>query len=109
MSEYAKITEGQIQFAPRKLPRKIEIDGELVDFITTNPTGEMLAEAGFLPIVWTEQPDDAPAGYCYEAGWAEDDGQIVQTWTLVEDPNADEISAEEALELLTGGEADEED
>lgn len=109
MSEYAKITEGQIQFAPRQLPRKIEIDGELVDVITTNPTGEMLAAAGFLPVVRSDPPDDAPEGYYYAAGWAEDDGQIVQTWTLVEDPNADDISAEEALEILTGGEADEED
>lgn len=101
----AKIIDGVFTPSPRKIRR--EIDGE--QYTTYNPTDEMLDEQGWLTVVETDPPDDAPEGYYYAAGWAEDDGQIVQTWTLVEDPNADDISAEEALEILTGGEADEED
>lgn len=109
MSQYAKLVDGQIQYAPKQIPRQLEVDGELVDFITTNPTDEMLEEAGYLPVAYTNPPGDAPEGFYYEPGWEEQDGSIVQTWELVEDPYADDISAEEAMEILTGGVADEED
>ena len=93
----AKLIDGQLVYAPRKIQR--EIDGET--YITYNPTDEMLAEAGWLNVVETPIPGDAPEGWHYEANYTEDGGQIVQGWVLVQDP--DEISDSEALEIIMGG------
>lgn len=92
----AKIIDGEIVFAPRKIVR--EIDGEM--YTTYNPTDEMLADAGWLTVVETEPPE-APEGYHYEATYTEDDGEIVQGWVLVED--SDDISDSEALDIIMGG------
>ena len=102
---YAKLIDGALRMAPRKIDKTI--DG--VPFVIFNPTDEQLAEAGWLPIVWTDMPDDAPEGRHYEETYSEVDDQIVQGWTLVQDPDPDdvEISAEEALALILGGNADE--
>lgn len=86
---YAKIIDGAIVYAPRKIQR--EIDGEL--YTTYNPTDEMLADAGWLPVVYTDPPDDAPDGWHYESGFVENNGEIVQSWTLMQD----EITEESAL------------
>lgn len=93
----AKIIDGQIVFAPRKIER--EIDGET--YITYNPTDEMLAEQGWLLVIETDPPGDAPEGYHYEDTYTEDGGAIVQGWVLVQDP--DDISDSEALEIIMGG------
>ena len=94
---YAKLIDGELVLAPRKIER--QIDGE--DYITYNPTDEMLADAGWLTVVETPVPGDAPAGYHYEPTYTEEGGEIIQGWTLVEDP--DDIDAEEALEIILGG------
>ncbi len=99
---YAKLIDGAIVFAPRKIER--EIDGE--SYTTYNPTDEMLAEQGWLPVRFTDPPE-APEGYHYEPTYAEDGGEILQGWELVEDP--DDISDSEALEIIMGGGADDED
>lgn len=101
MSEYAKIIDGVFTPAPRKIQR--EIDG--VQYVTYNPTGEMLVEQGWLPVRYTDPPDDAPEGYHYEDSLAEGDGEIVQDWTLAEDPDPaeEEVSPDEAMEYLFGG------
>ncbi len=106
--DYARLNNGEIQFAPKRLPTQIEQDGVMVDFIVFNPTPEMLTNAGYAPVIYTDAPDDAPEGYIYVPGWDQTDEGILQTWTLEEDPYADEISAEEALGIITGGESDEE-
>ena len=89
----AKIIDGEIVFAPRKIRR--EIDG--VEYTTYNPTDEMLADAGWLTVVETEPPE-APEGYHYEPTYTEEGGEIVQGWVLVENP--DDISDSEALEIM---------
>lgn len=99
----AKLIDGEIRFAPRKIQR--EIDGEM--YTTYNPTDEMFAEQGWLPVVENEMPDDAPAGWHYELTYTENDGEIVQDWVLVEDP--DDISDSEALEIILGGGVDDKD
>lgn len=91
----AKIIDGRIVFAPRKIRR--EIDGE--QYITYNPTDEMLAEQGWLLVVETDPPGDAPEGYHYEPTYTEEDGEIVQGWVLVET----EYSDADAYEILFGG------
>ena len=76
---YAKLIDGELTPAPRKIQRVI--DGE--QYITYNPTGEMLEEQGWLPVVETPMPE-APEGYHYEPTYTEDGGEIVQSWELVE-------------------------
>lgn len=98
----AKIIDGVFTPAPRKIQR--EIDGKT--YVTYNPTDEMLAEQGWLTVVETDPPE-APEGYHYEPTYTEEDGEIVQGWVLVEDP--DDISDSEALEIIMGGGANDED
>ena len=90
---YAKIIDGAIVYAPRKIKRIV--DG--VEYAVINPTDEMLADAGWLPVVYTDPPDDAPDGWHYEptyTEWQTETGQeIWQEWMLVQD----EITEESAL------------
>lgn len=92
---YAKIIDEQIVFAPKIIERIV--NG--VSYTTLNPTDAMLAEQGWLPVVYTEMPDDPPLGYDYLATYTEENGEIVQDWELVET----ELSDAEALSVITGG------
>ena len=98
---YAKIIDGVFTIAPKKINRII--DGQ--EYTTFNPTGEILAEQGWLPVRYTDPPDDAPEGYHYEDSFVEGDGEIVQEWTLAEDPDPaeEEVSPNEAMDYLFGG------
>lgn len=104
---YAKLIDGKIVFAPRKITVEQEIEEEIVSFVVYNPNSELIEVNGWLPIVYTDEPGDAPEGYYYLPGWDEEDGQIVQTWELVEEP--DDISDAEALEIIMGGAVNDED
>ena len=88
----AKIIDGEIVFAPRKIRR--EVDGQSRTIY--NPTDEMLAAAGWLPVVEEPMPE-APEGYHYEphyTEWITETGTVIyQEWELV----FDEITDEEAL------------
>ena len=48
----------------------------------------------------TSDPGEAPEGYYFEMGWAEQDGQIVQTWTPTALTEAEAADYEDALEDL---------
>lgn len=97
---YAKLIDGALVYAPRKITR--EIEGE--QYTTFNPTGEMLAEQDWLPLVYTDKPNNVTEGYHYEVTYTEQNGEIVQGWELVEDPEiSDEISDAEALTIILGG------
>lgn len=93
--KYAKLIDGEIVFAPRKI--QTEIDGE--PYTVYNPTAEMLEGDGWLPVVETESPDDAPDGYHYAPTYTEDGDEIVQGWELVET----EYSDAEVANILFGG------
>ena len=95
---YAKLIDGALIPAPRKM--NTEIGGE--SYTVFNPPAEMLIADGWLPVVETEKPA-APVGYDYVPVYTEDAGQIVQSWVLVE---AD-LSAEQAMEIILGGEPNE--
>lgn len=86
---YAKIIDGAIVYAPRKINRII--DGQ--EYTAFNPTNEMLAEQGWLPVGYTNPSNDAPEGYHYEATYTEWPNEIHQDWVLV----PDEITEEAAL------------
>lgn len=89
---YAKLIDGALQIAPKKLPG----DGTIV----YNPPAERYAEAGYKPVSFTDPPE-APDGCCYESGWEEQSDAIVETWTLT--PLPDDIDAAEAYNIIFGG------
>ena len=82
--DYAKLIDGAIVYGPCKLAV-----GESVVY---NPTPEMLTEAGYKPVVYTDPPVVEP-GYIAVPGWEETAEEIVQVWTVEEVP----ITEEEAL------------
>lgn len=88
---YAKIENGELRGAPRPLKTK---QG---DVFTNDPA--VLLKNGYKEIVTTEYPID---GKYYVTSWSETDTQIVQVWMETDPP--EEISAEEALSIITGGE-----
>lgn len=95
---YAKLIDGQLVYAPRKM--NTEIEGE--PYVVYNPPEEMLLEAGYLPVRYTDMPEP-PEDYHYEATWGEESGEIVQGWELVSNEEM-EISGEEALAIILGEE-----
>ena len=82
--KYAKLIDGNLVYAPRKLPV-----GETVVY---NPTPEMLTDAGYKPVVYTDPPVVEP-GYEAVYGWVDDGDEIRQVWTVVTIP----ITEDEAL------------
>lgn len=89
---YAKLIEGALNIAPKKLPG----DGVIV----YNPSAGMYLAAGYKPVTFTDAPE-APEGYYYESGWEETAEAIVQTWTLT--PLPDDIGGAEAYDIIFGG------
>ena len=89
--KYAKLIDGVIQFAPKKIKHD--------DSITYNPPAEMLIERGYKPLIETPCPE-AEEGYHYELSYADQGESIVYVWTLVED----EPTPEEIMEILLGEE-----
>lgn len=93
---YAKLQNGFL----RSAPKTIVLDGKTIN----NPLPEELEQIGYKPVVYTDMPTDAPEGQHYESAWEQTDTEIVQTWTLVEDPvyPEPELSAEDALNIIMG-------
>lgn len=91
--KYAKLINGQIQFAPRHY-----IEG---GYQISNPTPEMLIAKGYKLVTHTDPPE-VPPGYIAVPGWTETETEIVQVWTVEEEP--DEISEERAYRILAGEE-----
>lgn len=90
--QYAKLIDGEIQYAPRKVQNGA--------YIVYNPAAALLTALGFKPVRFT-QPPEAEQGSVAVFGWTETEAEIVQTWTT--EPEGD-ISDAEALEILMGGE-----
>ena len=88
---YGKLIDGDLLFAPKRL---VINDTQ----VWNAPSEEYLAQ-GWFPVVFTEPPE-APDGYHYEDAFEQDGNEIVEIWHLVED----EVSADELLEIILGGE-----
>ena len=88
---YGKLVDGELRGAPR--PLRIERG----DVFTNDPA--VYLGIGYKEVITTLYPQD---GKYYVSSWSENDTQIVQTWTETDPP--EEISAEEALSIITGGE-----
>ena len=93
---YAKLMSGTL----RSATKKVDYNGKTI----FNPTEEILLELGYLPVTYTDMPTDAPDGQHYESSWSQTDVEIVQVWTLVDNPAEPEpeLSADEALNIIMG-------
>lgn len=93
---YAKLISGTL----RSAPKKVTYNGKTI----FNPPEEVLLDMGYLPVAYTDMPADAPEGQHYESSWSQTDTEIVQAWTLVDNPAEPEpeLSADEALNIIMG-------
>lgn len=93
---YAKLQNGILHSAPKT----VTWNGCTVN----NPSAEKLMELGYKPVVYADMPTDAETGKHYESSWTETEAEIIQTWTLTDDPEypEPEISSEEVLNIIMG-------
>ena len=92
---YAKLIDNFPSYAPNP----ILIDGAYIG----NPPGSVYEEQGYKPVVYSDPPSEAPAGYQWTESWSEGDGNIVQGWVLEE---ITELDGDQAMQFLFGGESD---
>ena len=81
---YAKLINGQIHYAPRKL--------RLETVTVYNPPAELLISEGYKPVRYTDPPQTDP-GWIAVPGWTETTDEIVQVWTVELAP----VTEDEAL------------
>lgn len=69
-----------------------------------NPSADKLTELGYKLVVYTDMPTEVVEGKHYESGWTESETEIIQTWTLTEDPvyPEPELSSDEVLNIIMG-------
>ena len=115
---FARVEGGRIVFAPAELVDfpvefpPLEEGGEprIVSCTVANPSPDKLRAAGYLDVITSPEPEPVE-GYHWVSGYEihNDDttglDMLFQVWERVEDPDPDEqeISAEEALEIILGG------
>ena len=114
---YAKIENGRIVFPPRVLngvERTFTVEDETITGLynvgydpNVEPEPEVVAYLlanGYLPVVEAQRPEDGDS-YYYVAGYELVDDHFVQVWERREmpDPDEQEVSAEEALDIILGG------
>lgn len=75
---YAKLQNGML----RSAPKTVTWNGCTVN----NPSADKLVELGYKPVAYTDMPENMTEGKHYESSWTESDTEIIQTWTLVDDP-----------------------
>ena len=91
---YAKLNDGYPAYAPNPI-----LVGE--NYLG-NPPGSVYEEHGYKPVVYADQPSEAPEGYYWAETWVEEDGNIQQGWVLVEIPITDEGALVRYANELTG-------
>lgn len=91
---YAKLIEGELIFAPNP----ILVDGNFIG----NPPGAVYEAEGYKPITYTDHPGEPDEGYQWQESWSETETEIVQGWEQI--PSPDDVSADEAMDILFGGE-----
>ena len=86
---YAKLENGVMTYAPET----IFVDGVKV----TNPTHEMLVEAGYLPVKPTHAPN-VSTSFIAVPSWEKTENEIVLTWRVI--PDTTPLTESEVLSLL---------
>lgn len=93
---YAKLIDGKPVYAPNPIRHNGLWYG--------NPTGEIYEAEGYKPVRYTDPPTEPGEGYQWSETWSETEDVILQGWELV--PVPDDVSADEAMEILFGGEGE---
>lgn len=93
---HAKLINGTL----RSAPKKVDYNGKTI----FNPPEDVLLDMGYFPVTYTDMPTDDPSGQHYEPHWEQTDTEIVQVWTMVDNPAEPEpeLSADEALDIIMG-------
>ena len=93
---YAKLQSGFL----RSAPKTITLDGKTIN----NPLPEELEQLGYKQVMYVDMPTGATEGKHWESSWEEEETEIKQVWTFVDDPVYPEpdLSAEEALNIIMG-------
>ena len=86
---YAKLINNELIIAPNPIG--------INDRQIGNPPGEVYTEQGYKPVRYTDPPVVEP-GYIAVPAWEEQAEEIVQIWTVEEEP--DEVDADRAMEIL---------
>ena len=92
--KYAKLINGNIVYAPRKLA--------VGDYTVYNPTPEMLIAEGYKPVVYTEPPGEPDPGYMLVDKWVETSEEILQSWEQVFQPYSEDEALVRYSNELTG-------
>lgn len=66
----------------RSAPKTVQWQGHTVN----NPSADKLAELGYKPVVYVDMPIEATEGKHWESSWEEEEIEIKQVWTLVDNP-----------------------
>lgn len=88
---YAKLIDGELVFAPNPILH----NGNWIG----NPSGYVYEQEGYKPVVYADPPEVEP-GYIAAESWTETSTEIMQTWTVAEEP--DEVDDARAMEILFG-------
>lgn len=91
---YAKLINNYPSYAPRRI--------RIGSVIVYNPMDTQLLAEGYLPVIETEPPETGERHYS-EPHWTELEGQIVQSWEIVEIPHDDIVDKADAYDILIGG------
>lgn len=75
---YAKLINNTLESAPKKVNHN--------GYNILNPPESVLLALGYLPVTYTDMPDNPPDGQHYESAWTQTDTAIVQVWNLADDP-----------------------
>ena len=67
-----------------------------------NPPGSVYEAEGYKPVVYSDPPGEAPAGYQWSETWTENEYIIQQGWELVEVPISEEDALVRYANELTG-------
>lgn len=94
--KYAKLINSRLSYAPNPILH----DGVWYG----NPPAEIYLAEGFKPVTYTDQPEPQGVGW-WNTTWTETEEAIVQGWEWHEATDEDEISPEEALDMLMGGDS----
>lgn len=91
---YAKLQNGML----RSAPKTVTWNGCTVN----NPSADKLVKLGYKSVRYTDMPMENVEGKHYESTWEEKDTEIVQIWTLADDPVYPEPpeTAEERLDKV---------
>ena len=91
---HAKLQNGILRSAPKTVTWR--------NCTVNNPSADKLAELGYKPVRYTDMPENTESGKHYESSWDETETEIVQTWTLTDDPEypEPEPTAEERLDKV---------